>query len=116
MDKSLLIAIFVPTTDEAGADFKGKRGELATGYLVGTDLILTAGHIPGDHRTIAMNAIQYGYAGIVPVGDPADWTMVPNEDIVWPNQDDLDAVRLLCCYSPIRWFLVSFPTTGPSSE
>ncbi|MCP5134875.1 MAG: hypothetical protein H6976_15105 [Gammaproteobacteria bacterium] len=68
MDKSLLIAIFVPTTDEAEKTFKGKRGELATGYPVGKDLILTAGHIlKPHHRTIAMNAIQYGYAGIVPV-------------------------------------------------
>lgn len=45
MDKSLLIAVFVPTTDEAGKDFKGKRGELATGYPVGKDLILTARHV-----------------------------------------------------------------------
>ncbi len=46
MNKSLLVAVFVPTTDEAGTDFDGQSGQLATGYPVGENLILTARHVP----------------------------------------------------------------------
>lgn len=41
MNKSLLVAVFVPIKDAAGED----SGELATGYPVGKDLILTARHV-----------------------------------------------------------------------
>ena len=39
MDKNLLVEIFVPTQGSGG-----KVGELASGYPVGRDLILTALH------------------------------------------------------------------------
>ena len=45
MDKSLLVAIFVPTTDAKGTDHQGRRGSLATGYPVGPHQILTARHV-----------------------------------------------------------------------
>ena len=99
MDKSLLIAVFVPTTDEAGEDFKGRRGELATGYPVEKDLILTAGYIlkpgPPYYRDERYPLRICWYCSCP--GDPADWTVVvPDKDIVWPSQDDLDAVLIRC--------------------
>ncbi|MCU0812262.1 MAG: TIR domain-containing protein [Thiobacillaceae bacterium] len=98
MDKSLLIAVFVPTTDEARGDFKGGHGELATGYPVGTNLILTAGHIlkPGPpYYRDERYPLRIGWHCSRP-GDPADWTVVPDKNIVWPSQDDLDAVLIRC--------------------
>lgn len=98
MDNSLLIAVFVPTTDEAGEDFKGRRGELATGYPVGTDLILTAGHIlrPGPpYYRDERYPLRICWHCSCP-GDPADWTVVPDKGIVWPSQEDLDAVLIRC--------------------
>ena len=54
MEKSLLVAVFVPTTDAAGTDRGGARGVIGTGYPVGPDLILTARHLlnlePRDTR------------------------------------------------------------------
>ena len=111
MDNSLLIAVFVPTTDKAGKDFKGKRGELATGYPVEKDLILTARHI-------LQTGPPYYRDGRYPVrivwhcscsNDKADWIAIPDQDIVWPSQKDLDAVLIRC--SPPRdgmgWGIVS---------
>lgn len=98
MNKSLLIALFVPTTNEAGEDFKGKHGELATGYPVGKDLILTAGHIlkPGPpYYRDERYSVRICWHCTCP-GDPVDWTVVPDKDIVWPSQDDLDAVLIRC--------------------
>lgn len=98
MDKSLLVAVFVPTTDAKGENFKGSRGELATGYLVGKDLILTARYIlqPGPpYYRDERYPLRIGWHCSCP-GDPADWTVVPDKDIVWPSQDDLDAVLIRC--------------------
>lgn len=99
MDKSLLVAVFVPTTNERNEDFKGQQGELATGYLVGKDLILTARYIlqPGPpYYRDERYPVRICWHCSCP-GDPADWTVVvPDKDIVWPSQDDLDAVLIRC--------------------
>ena len=43
MDKNLIVEIFVP---KRGSN--GKKGEIATGYPIGRDLILTARHVLCD--------------------------------------------------------------------
>lgn len=98
MDNSLLIAIFVPTTNEQGEDFKGEHGECATGYPVGKDLILTAGHIlqpePPYYRDMRYPVRICWHCSCS--GDKTDWIEVPDKDIVWPSQDDLDAALIRC--------------------
>lgn len=98
MDKSLLIAIFVPTTDEIGEDIEGKHGVLATGYPIGKDLILTAGYIlkpvPPYYRD-KRYPIRICWHCTCP-GDLAGWTEVSDENIVWPSQDDQDTALIRC--------------------
>ncbi|MCB1821560.1 MAG: hypothetical protein KDI73_08265, partial [Candidatus Competibacteraceae bacterium] len=111
MDKSLLITIFVPTTNEQGEDFKGKIGECATGYPVGKDLILTAGYIlkPGPpYYRDERYSVRIGWHYSCP-GDPADWTEIANDDIVWEGQGELDAALIRCRRPPdaVGWGIVS---------
>lgn len=102
MDKSLLIAIFVPTTNEREEDFKGEIGERATGYPVGKDLILTARHVlhpkPPNRRDSRYRvAIRWHY---FPSGDDADWIEISDDDIVWESCGELDAALIRCRRPP----------------
>jgi hypothetical protein len=111
MDKSLLIAVFVPTTDETGTDFGGQRGELATGYPVGKDLILTARHVlhpePPCHRDRRHRVkLRWHY---FPSGEGMNWIEIPDEDLVWESPGELDAA-LIRCPRPrdaVGWGIVS---------
>ena len=98
MDKSLLIAVFVPTTNERGEDFKGEIGERATGYPVGKDLILTARHVlypkpPNRRDSRYPVAIRWHYFRS---GDDADWIEISDDDLVWESQGELDAALIRC--------------------
>ena len=98
MDKSLLIAVFVPTTNEREEDFKGEIGERATGYPVGKDLILTARHVlhpkpPNQRDPRYPVAIRWHYFRS---GDDADWVEISADDIVWESQGELDAALIRC--------------------
>ncbi len=111
MHKLLLIAVFVPTTDKVEKDFKGRRGELATGYPVGKDLILTARHIlqpePPYYRDVRYRVRICWHCSCS--GDRADWIEVPDKDIVWPSQGDLDAALIRCPLprAAVDWGIVS---------
>lgn len=111
MDKSLLIAVFVPTTNERGEDFKGEIGERATGYPVGKDLILTARHVlhpepPNQRDSRYKVAIRWHYFRS---GDDADWIEIADDDIVWEGQGGLDAALIRCRRPPdaVGWGPVS---------
>ena len=110
-DKSLLIAVFVPTTNERGEDFKGEIGERATGYPVGKDLILTARNVlhpePPNRRDPRYPvAIRWHYFRS---GDGADWIDISDDDIVWESQGELDAALIRCRRPPdaVGWGIVS---------
>lgn len=112
MDKSLLIAVFVPTTNEGGEDFKGEIGERATGYPVGKDLILTARHVlhpkpPNRRDSRYPVAIRWH---CFRSGDDADWIDISDDDIVWESQGELDAALIRCPRRPpdaVGWGIVS---------
>lgn len=111
MDKSLLIAVFVPTTNERGEDFKGEIGERATGYPVGKDLILTARHAlhpesPSQRDLRYKVAIRWHYFRS---GDDTDWIEIADDDIVWESQGELDAALIRCRRPPnaVGWGIVS---------
>lgn len=111
MDKSLLIAVFVPTTNEREEDFKGEIGERATGYPVGKDLILTARHVlypkPPNRRDSRYRvAIRWHYFRS---GDDADWIEISDGDIVWESRGELDAALIRCRRPPdaVGWGIVS---------
>lgn len=98
MDKSLLVVVFVPTTDETGTDFGGQRGELATGYPVGKELILTARHVlqpePPHHRDRRHPVkLRWHY---FPAGAGMNWIEIPDENIVWESPGELDAALIRC--------------------
>lgn len=112
MDKSLLIAVFVPTTNERGEDFKGEIGERATGYPVGKDLILTARHVlhpkpPNRRDSRYPVAIRWH---CFRSGDDVDWIDISDDDIVWESQGELDAALIRCPRRPpdaVGWGIVS---------
>ncbi len=111
MDKLLLVAVFVPTTNERGEDFKGEIGERATGYPVGKDLILTARHVlypkpPNRRDSRYPVAIRWHYYRS---GDDADWIEISDDDIVWESQGELDAALIHCQRPPdaVSWGIVS---------
>ncbi len=112
MDKSLLVAVFVPTTNEQGEDFKGRQGSWATGYPVGKDLILTARHVlyperpnPRDPRYPVSVCWHYFRSG-----KDEDWIDIVNEDNdIVESQGELDAVLIRCPRPPdaAGWGIVS---------
>lgn len=111
MDESLLIAIFVPTTDETGKDFNGQRGERAVGYPVGKGLILTAGRVfePGspyyrDKRYPVTLCRRHDGCD-----DDSDWIEIPEDNIKWRGKDDLDAALIYCdrLLDIVNWGIVS---------
>ncbi|MDS4040131.1 MAG: hypothetical protein RKP20_03045 [Candidatus Competibacter sp.] len=111
MDKSLLIAVFVPTTNERGEDFKGEIGERATGYPVGKGLILTARHVlhpqpPNRRDSRYPVAIRWHYFRC---GDDTDWIDISDADIVWESEGELDAALIRCRRPPdaVGWGIVS---------
>jgi len=53
LDIDLVVEVFVPTSAD------GKRGEIATGYPVSPDLILTTGHVFRKHREPHKVAIRW---------------------------------------------------------
>ena len=116
MDKSLLVAVFVPTTDAAGTDHKGHEGTVATGYPVAPDLILTARHpfhpeppVFRDERYPVK--VRWHYHRQHPNADPQGWvTLARDEDaMVWPGTAELDAVVLRCPrpQGAVGWGIVS---------
>ncbi len=112
VDKSLLVAVFVPTTDKTGKDFKGKRGELATGYLVGKDLILTVRHVlqsePPYYRDKRYPvAIHWYYFGS---DSELDWIEISEKSIIWQSQGELDAALIRCPRPPdaLGWGIISY--------
>jgi len=110
MDQSLLIAVFVPTTDGTGKDFEGKRGQLAIGYPVGKDLILTARDVlqPGspDYRVHYRLKLCWHHFRS---NDDSDWIEISEDKIVWRGQGDLDAALIRCRRPPeaVGWGIVS---------
>ena len=110
MDQSLLIAVFVTTTDGTGKDFEGKRGQLAIGYPVGKDLILTARDVlqPGspDYRVHYRLKLCWHHFRS---NDDSDWIEISEDKIVWRGQGDLDAALIRCRRPPeaVGWGIVS---------
>ncbi|MCB1777224.1 MAG: hypothetical protein KDI50_07300 [Candidatus Competibacteraceae bacterium] len=114
MDKSLLIAVFVPTTNEQGEDFEGKSGARATGYPVGKDLILTARHVlhpesPNRRDPRYPIAIRWHYFHSSDDKDKG-WIEIADDDIVWESKGELDAALIRCHHRPpdaVGWGIVS---------
>ena len=114
MDKSLLVCVFVPTTDAAGCDYQGRRGEIGTGYPVGPDLILSVRHLVdpvGPDRRDGRYPIKvrWHYYRKHPDADANGWILIPDEAVICPEAADLDAM-LLRCPRPdgaVGWGIVS---------
>ena len=108
MNKSFLIAVFVPITDEAGKEC----GELATGYPVGKNLILTARHVlqpkppacRDEGRPIKIRWHHYN----------SGWIDIPDENIIWQSQGKLDAALIRCPRPPeaVGWGIISNEKPG----
>ena len=101
MDKSLLITLFVPTTDAAGTDHGGRRGVIGTGYPVGPDLILTARHLlepdPPEARDPRHPVrVRWHYHRQGPPAGPDGWITLGPDSEVWSGAPTLDAVLLRC--------------------
>jgi hypothetical protein len=100
MNKSLLVEVFVPTTDDKKTDKGGKFGAIGTGYPVGRDIILTARHVieqphRDDRYPIVVRWYDYPDAG------PSNgWFELKPEDVIWPGKDNIDAVLLRCPCPP----------------
>lgn len=112
MEKSLLVTVFVPTTDERSTDFQGGRGNIATGYPVGPHHILTARHVLypepplfRDNRYVVK--VRWHYHRQHKDADQHGWIRLAHDAkaIVWPDvdaletapgADDLDALLLHC--------------------
>lgn len=103
MDKSLLIAIFVPTPEEADG---GSRGRLGTGYPVGPNLILTAGHVVKD--AAGPIRVRWHYHRSASEADNG-WITLPEDAVIWRSGDGLDAALLRCPRpeSATGWGIVS---------
>lgn len=91
--KTLIVTIFVPTSAGDG------EGEIATGFPVGKDLILTAGHLLSKDRDpdlpiqMRWHAIQHRQHESA---DDSGWLSLDEDAIVRPNDETLDAVLLRC--------------------
>ena len=117
MDKSLLVCVYVPTTDAAGTDYHGGQGQIGTGYPVGPDLILTARHLldpAGPDRRDIRYPIQVRWHYHREHrehrdADPDGWIAIRDDAVICPEAADLDAM-LLRCPRPERalgWGIVS---------
>ncbi len=114
MDKSLLVAVFVPTTDAVGTDHKGREGAIATAYPVAPDLILTARHLfhpdpPAFRDQRYPVKVRWHYYRQHPDADPHGWIPLPEDAMIWPGTAELDAVLLRCPRPPgaVGWGIVS---------
>lgn len=109
MDKSLLLTLWVPTTDAAGTDHGGRRGIIGTGYPVGPDLILTALHLlepdpPQVRDSRYPIRVRWHYHRQGPPAGPDGWIALGPEPILWSGAwsgagsgaPPLDAVLLRC--------------------
>jgi hypothetical protein len=114
MDKSLLVAVFVPTTDASGTDYKGLEGFIATGYPVAPDLILTARHLfhpdpPTCRDQRYPVKVRWHYYRQHPEADKHGWIPLADDAMVWPGTPELDAV-LVRCQRPqgvVGWGVIS---------
>ena len=116
MDKSLIVAVFVPTTDAARTDHKGCEGTIATGYPVAPDLVLTARHLFHPESPVLRDPrypvkVRWHYHRQHPDADSQGWIpLAPDEDaMVWRGTADLDAVLLRCPrpQGALGWGIVS---------
>jgi hypothetical protein len=96
VDKSLLVEIFVPTTDAAGTDHQGRSGSLATGFPVGPHHILTARHVLFPEPPVVRDPrhpikVRWHYHRIHPQADQLGWiSLGPDaEAILWPEGEAL---------------------------
>ncbi|WP_295393004.1 hypothetical protein [uncultured Thiodictyon sp.] len=101
MDKTLLVMVFVPTTDAADTDYHGLQGQIGTGYPVGPDLILTARHLldpQAPKRRDARYPIKvrwHSYRAHQQAG-PDGWVAIPDTAVICPECETLDAMLLRC--------------------
>jgi hypothetical protein len=114
MDKSLLVAVFVPTTDASGTDYKGREGAIATGYPAAPDLILTARHpFHPDPPTFRDQRypvkVRWHYHRQHPGADQHGWIPLADDAMLWPGTPELDAVLLRCPrpQGAVGWGIVS---------
>lgn len=86
MDYGLLVEIFVPV-------IHGDEGQIATGYPVARDLILTARHVlfPKNRDRNKPIELRWHYKGTA-------WTPISEDDaIVWDGGENLDAALIKFC-------------------
>lgn len=101
MDKTLLVMVFVPTTDAADTDHHGRQGQIGTGYPVGPDLILTARHLldpaPPERRdTRYPIKVRWHSYRMHPQAGPDGWVAIPDAAVICPECEALDAMLLRC--------------------
>jgi hypothetical protein len=101
MDKSLIVTVFVPTTDVTRADSNGREGVIGTAYPVAADLLLTARHVlepepprcRDDRHPIL---VRWHYRRGHPRANDGGWIALPEDAIVWKGGGSLDAALLRC--------------------
>ena len=91
MDMSLLLEVFVPTFDDGRRDGRGEVGEVATGYPVGEDLILTARHVLEPEDRDPRYAIAVRWHRYPDAGPDRGWFPIHDQDVVWKGEGSLDA-------------------------
>ena len=101
MDKTLLVAIFVPTRAKGASPGDDCLGQLATGYPVADDLILTVRHVlypdpPCTRDPARPIQVRWHYHREHPDADGQGWISLPADAIVWDGGEQLDAMLLRC--------------------
>jgi len=101
MDKTLLVAIFVPTRTKGASQGDACLGRLATGYPVGDDLVLTVRHLfypnpPCERDPAGSFQVRWHYHRVHPDADEQGWISLPEAAILWDGGEQLDAALLRC--------------------
>jgi hypothetical protein len=88
MNKNLLVQIFVPTRDG--------EGQIATGYPVDRNRILTARHVlfPKDRDADRPIELRWYWQQ----GPARQWREIQDDSVIWEGSEDCDAALIECTF------------------